>query len=98
MGIDPIYYLDLMSQDEVLAIYKAKALNDRVGWEQARLISFFSVVAQQGTKNCKSPDKLYPFPWDKEQPKVKVKSKRLTPSELQLKASKIKRKNIYNEL
>ena len=53
-----------MSQDEVLAVYKAKAIDDRSGWEQARLVAFFALIAQQGSKSIKSPKDMYSFPWD----------------------------------
>jgi hypothetical protein len=68
-GINPEYFLDEMSISEVTAIYKAKAEYDRAGWEQTRLISFFSVVGFQGTKTIKTPHDLYRFPWDNKETK-----------------------------
>lgn len=64
IGIAPGYFLDEMSISEVTAVYKAKSEYDRAGWEQTRLISFFSVVGFQGTKTIKTPHDLYRFPWD----------------------------------
>ena len=71
IGIDPLYFWDEMSQDEVIAIYKAKEKEDQRSWEQARLISYYSVVAFRGSEQYKSPDDLFRFSWEK-------KEKRLT--------------------
>jgi hypothetical protein len=81
IGIDPLYFLDEMSPDELMAIYKAYSLvqkqkidEHRTSWEQVRTLSFYSVTAIQGTEKFKSPSDLFELPWDKE-PKVAVVSK-----------------------
>lgn len=73
IGIDPKYYLDEMSQDEVVAVMKAKNENytivSRESWEQARMQCFYSVAAM-GSK-VKKPSELFKFPWDGEGKKGK---------------------------
>jgi len=64
IGIEPEYFLDDMSQDEIKAIMEAKIENEKISWEQARIISFYSVIAQAGTKTIKSPKDLFKFGWD----------------------------------
>jgi hypothetical protein len=65
IGIDPEYFLDNMSQDELSAIYKSKSEAEKMTWEQTRLICFWNVVATNGTKKFKKPSDLFPFTWDK---------------------------------
>jgi hypothetical protein len=64
MGIPPLYFLDEMSADEVIAIYKAKDVKDRMVWEQHRQLCFYTVIAMNGTKDYKNPQDLFPLPWD----------------------------------
>ena len=64
-GIDPDYFWDRMSQDEVTAIYKARNEADKMGWEQTRLICYWSVVAMNGAKTFKKPGDLFKLPWEK---------------------------------
>ena len=54
-----------MSQDEVAAIYKARSEADKIRWEQVRVISYWSVVAMNGTRTYKKPTDLFKLPWDK---------------------------------
>ena len=76
-GIDPLYYLDEMSQDEAQAISIARREADKVSWEQTRLQAYYAIIAQIGTKEIKKPSDLFTFPWDdvKELPKGKRLSK-----------------------
>ena len=74
-----------MSSDEIIAIQKAKDKSERAGWEQARMISFFTVVGMQGTGKIKSPKDLYTFPWDE----VKKKPKPMTREEAQQKIKQL---------
>ena len=53
-----------MSQDEVASIMTAKTNHDREPWEQARTLSFYTIVSQHGTKNYKKPKDLFSLPWD----------------------------------
>jgi hypothetical protein len=92
IGIEPGYFLDEMSQDELTAIMKAKsekeATENKVTWEQTRNICFFTVVAMNGTKTIKKPEDVFSLPWDKK----KRESKRvLTKDEAKKKADKMKR-------
>jgi hypothetical protein len=67
IGIDPQYYLDEMSHDEVVAVMKARHENygliNREAWEQTRVQCFYTVAAF-GSK-IKKPTELFKLPWDK---------------------------------
>jgi hypothetical protein len=86
IGIDPFYFLDRMSMDEIKAIMKAKNESDRNLWEQTRLICFYNVVAMNGTRTFKQPSDLFPFAWDEEN---KLVAKELTREEFFDSAKKI---------
>ncbi len=79
IGIDPYYYLDEMSHDEVVAVMKARhedyGLISREGWEQTRLGCFYTVAAFGG--KVKKPTELFKLPWDgkKDAAPVKVMTK-----------------------
>ena len=75
-----------MCIDEINALYKAKDIDDRRAWEQARTISFWSVVAQHGNKVFKSPGDLFSFSWENNKPS-KAKGKKLTKEEAEAKVS-----------
>lgn len=79
IGISPVYFLDDMSQDEIKAIMEAKVENEKISWEQTRLISFYSVIAQAGTKNIKTPKDLFKFGWDNKV--VETRAERMTKEE-----------------
>ena len=70
-----------MSQDEVSAIYKAKSESDRQSWEQTRLLCYYNVVSQNGTKVFKRPSDLFPLSWDQTIEDHVDKGKRLTREE-----------------
>ena len=57
-----------MSQDEVVAVMKARhenySLISRESWEQARLQCFYSVAAMGG--KVKQPKELFKLPWESE--------------------------------
>jgi len=76
-----------MSPDELRAITKARSERDtqeyRRTWEQTRAVSFYSLVAMQGTKDYKKPEDLFKFSWEKEE-----EPKRLTKKEMLQKAIK----------
>jgi len=96
IGIDPRYFLDEMSLDEVAFIIKARReLDDKVNkqsWEQTREICYYAFIAMRGNERIKEPEDLFRFSWEKKEVK---KSKRLTKEEAAEKAirsrSKIKR-------
>lgn len=77
-----------MSQDEVSAIMKSKTEHERSQWEQTRTLSFYTIVAQQGTKHIKSPKDLFILPWD--ETIEKPKGKQLTRDEFLNKANNIR--------
>ena len=66
-----------MSQEEVLAIMKAKAESEneakKRSWEQARIISYFSFIAFRGCEHIKSPEDLFKIS-DEEVKKAKTKT------------------------
>lgn len=66
MGIDPGYFWDEISPDEVVAIMKARNENysviSREAWEQTRLQCFYSATAFGG--KIKKPTELFKFPWE----------------------------------
>jgi hypothetical protein len=68
IGIDPLYYLDEMSHDEVVAVMKARhesyGLMSREAWEQTRTSCFYTVAAIGG--KVKQPKDLFKLPWDNE--------------------------------
>jgi len=77
MGVDPRYYLDEMSQDEVVAVMKARHENysmiSREEWERTRLECFYSATAFGG--KVKRPGDLFKFPWDTKKTLDKVVGK-----------------------
>ena len=75
IGIDPEYFLDRMSQDEIIAIYKARHEIQKITWEQTRTICFYNVVSQNGTKVFKRPSDLFKFPWEQRTKEKGVTSK-----------------------
>jgi hypothetical protein len=93
IGIDPGYFLDEMSQDELSAICSGRNDFERIRWEQTRTICFYSIVAQNGTVKFQKPQDLFSLPWDKNRAGIK-KSKRLTKEELMEKVSMIRTKKI----
>jgi len=64
-GIDPVYFWDEMSPDEVMAINDAKFEDEKKTWDQVRTICYWSVVAMQGNENMRTPKDLFKFPWEK---------------------------------
>jgi len=91
VGIDPLYFLDEMSQDETVSIMKAKVESDKQAWEQTRMLCFYSVVSQNGTKQFKKPKDLFTFSWDDKDPdKGRPKGKRLTKEEAEAKVAQNK--------
>jgi len=82
IGIDPEYFLDEMSQDEIIAIYKARYEVQKISWEQIRTICFYNVVSQNGTKVFKKPSDLFKLPWEQ-----RTKEKGMTSKEAQKKLS-----------
>ena len=79
MGIDPEYFLDEMSQDELVAIYKAKHEANKSSWEQTRLICYYNFISQNGTEKIKKPSDIFSLEWDKQ----KVRTKSMTSKEAQ---------------
>jgi hypothetical protein len=87
IGIDPLYFLDEMSQDEIVKVmeYRSKSDTDRIKgtWEQVRLLSYYTVASFNGTKTMKKPTDLFLLPWEKSD---KPKGRRLTEAEALKKA------------
>ena len=83
-----------MSQDEVTAIFKAKNSSERTSWEQTRMICFYTIVSQQGTKHIKTPKDLFPLYWDEgvEEVEQRQVAKVLTREEMLARAELISKK------
>lgn len=99
MGIDPLYYLDEMSQDEVAAALKAWRKNEdqraQMDWEMARLMSYYSATAFgtptiPGVGPVKKPSDLFKLPWDVDKSGDQIKTKPLSRDEFNEKARAIK--------
>jgi len=86
IGIDPEYFLDEMSQDEIIAIYKARYEFDnneeKSNWEKTRDICYYAFIAMQGNERYKKPSDLFKFPWEQQ-----TKEKGMTSKEAQKKLS-----------
>jgi len=69
IGIDPVYFLDEMSQDEMIAIIETMDEYDdiinRRTWEQTRTICYYNYVTFKGSKEIDKPSKLFKFEWEK---------------------------------
>jgi hypothetical protein len=80
IGIDPRYYWNEMSLDEVVAVLKA---NDEVikrKYELTRLQCYYSATVMGNKtddgKRIDRPDKLFKLPWDGEgKPEVKIRTR-----------------------
>jgi hypothetical protein len=77
--MDPFYFWHKLSQDEVLAIMKAKTTVEdekrKRSWEIARTVCFFNWIAFQGNKKVKKAEDLFKLSWDearKPEPKKKT--------------------------
>ena len=79
LGISPEYFLDNMSQTELGSLFRADMERVKLRWEQTRLISFYTMISQHGTKKIKRPSDLFKFPWDK---KTKTVTQSTSPEEL----------------
>ena len=82
IGIDPEYYWDKMSLDEVVAVLKANDEVTKRNYELIRLQCFYSATvmgnkAEDG-KRIDRPDKLFKLPWDDDKKKkgdIKVRTR-----------------------
>jgi hypothetical protein len=70
-GIDPHYVMNEMELWEVRAFMKAQEKKKKEELELDRLWTYFNMSPHIDTKKCKSPDKLMPFPWEKEENKIR---------------------------
>jgi len=89
IGIDPKYFLDEMSSDEVVALYKAKDENNKEEWEKVRTICYYNYIAMQGNRVIKKPSDLFQFSWEKRT----AKGDKLTEEAAKVKASKMHKKH-----
>lgn len=72
LGITPEYFFDKMSFDEVNALLKEKADENKQDWEKIRHLCFYNVVSFNGTKLFKKPADLFKFPWEKNNKEPKI--------------------------
>ena len=63
-----------MSLEEIHAFIRGVERKERGGWEQARMIGYYSLLAS-GNK-IKKPDDLFKFPWEKKEAKPRKLNKR----------------------
>jgi len=89
MGVAPDYFLDKMTQKEVLAIITANNEKDKVEWEKVRMMAYYSVVAVNGSKQIRKPSDLFKFPWEQKGKPVKKVGKTLSKEEFNKLADKI---------
>lgn len=69
LGIEPDYFLDKMSFDEVIALLKAAEREKKESWEKVRQICFHSIAPY--SKKLNSAMDVFPLPWDKKnKPKI----------------------------
>jgi len=66
LGIQPEYFLDKMSQSELHFIVEGLEELDVEDWERTRTVCFYIVMSDRiNTRSVKSPQDLFPLPWDK---------------------------------
>ena len=71
-GIDPHYVMYEMELWEIEPYMKFAEMNKKESLEMDRLWTYLNISPHIDTKKCKSPDKLLPFPWEKEEHKKKA--------------------------
>ena len=67
-----------MSMDEITAVSEAYGAANKETWEQVRTLSYYTVVAQQGTEKYNKPSDLFPLPGEESN---RVVAPRLTEKE-----------------
>ena len=82
-GIQPGYFLDEMSFEEISALIKADDNKRREEWEKTRYQCFYSVISY--SDKIKTPQELFTLPWDKQEKKVS----KISPDKAKDKASKL---------
>jgi hypothetical protein len=73
IGINPEYFWDIMTVEEVISITKARRDENeatiKLSWEQIRAVCYWSVAAINGQKKLKKPSDLFKFSWEKKNSK-----------------------------
>jgi len=68
--LDPNYFLDELSFDELISIVGSSEDKNRDNWEQVRTISYYSFLGHTTSKQKLKPKDLMTFTWeDKDKPK-----------------------------
>ena len=57
---------------EIEPFFKWTEESQKDKWERERLWTYLNIMPHIDSKKCKSPDKLFPFPWEKEEHKKKA--------------------------
>lgn len=70
-GIDPHYVMYEMELWEIEPYMKCAERKKKEELETERLWTYLNISPHIDTKKCKSPEKLIPFPWEKEEHKIK---------------------------
>lgn len=70
-GIDPHYVMYEMELWEIEPYMKCAERKKKEELESERLWTYLNISPHIDTKKCKSPEKLIPFPWEKEEQKIK---------------------------
>lgn len=70
-GIDPHYVMYEMELWELEPYMKCAERKKKEELESERLWTYLNISPHIDTKKCKSPEKLIPFPWEKEEQKIK---------------------------
>lgn len=73
-GVNPEYFLDYMSMDEISAIIDNTNIDVRRQWEMTRMLAFYTVAVQ--SKKVKQPEDLFKFEWETQKPKQEKKADR----------------------
>lgn len=70
-GIDPHYVMYEMELWEIEPFLMCAERKKKEELESERLWTYLNISPHIDTKKCKSPEKLIPFPWEKEEQKIK---------------------------
>ncbi|MCD8135709.1 MAG: hypothetical protein LUH01_07080 [Parabacteroides gordonii] len=64
-GMDPVYFLDRVSQEEVYDYLEGAAMRERDAWERTRISSY--IVARTAGCDAETAEEFLPLPWDESQ-------------------------------
>lgn len=62
--MDPVYFLDRVSLEEVYDYLEGAAMRERDAWERTRISSY--IVARTAGCDAETAEEFMPLPWDEE--------------------------------